>query len=224
MNYEFTPTEAEKGGTLLYISQYLKYKNRPDLNISQAKELNSSVIEVENKNIKNSIVRCIYKHSNMSITEFISDFLESLLVKMSLEKKEVAFLRDLLTCDSNNNTHDFLELMFSFSFLPTIIKPTWITLRSQPLIDNISINELHSNIVADNVTTDISDHLTQFVAIPGDWHTEIFSQDIYRRNYKNLNSDKFKQNLNKINRTTLFSDKNVDDAYDSFLDETKKSH
>ena len=224
MNYEFTPTEAEKGGTLLYISQYLKYKNRPDLNISQAKELDSSVIEVENKNIKNSIVRCIYKHSNMSITEFISDILESLLVKMSLEKKEVAFLGNLLTCDSNNNTHDFLELMFSFSFLPTIIKPTWITLRSQPLIDNISINELHSNIVADNVTTDISDHLTQFVAIPGDWHTEIFNQDIYRRNYKNLNSDKFKQNLNKINRTNLFSDKNVDDAYDSFLDETKKSH
>ena len=88
LNYEFTSTEAEKGGTLLYISQYLKYKNKPDSNISQAKELDSSVIEVENKNIKNSIVRCIYKHSNMSKTEFISDFLEPLLVKMSLEKKK----------------------------------------------------------------------------------------------------------------------------------------
>ena len=32
--------------------------------------------------------------------------------------------------------------------------------------------------------TDISDHLTQFVPTPGDWHTELSSQDIYRRNYK----------------------------------------
>ena len=86
-NYEFTPTEAEKGGTLLYISQDLKYKNRSDLNISQAKELESTFIEIENKNSKNTIVGCIYKHPNMSITEFISDFLEPLLTKMSFEKK-----------------------------------------------------------------------------------------------------------------------------------------
>ena len=63
---------------------------------------------------------------------------------------------------------DLLELMLSFSFSPRIIKPTRITSRSQTLIDNIHINELHSNIVAGNIATDISDHLTQFVAIPGD--------------------------------------------------------
>ena len=72
--------------------------------------------------------------------------------------------------------------------------------------------------------TDMSDHLTQFVPIPGDWHTELSSQDIYRRNYKDLNSDKFKEDFNKFNLKNLFSDKNVDDAYDSFLDETEKNH
>ena len=225
-NYEFTPTEAEKGGTLLYISQDLKYKNRSDLNISQAKELESSFIEIENKNSKNTIMGCIYKHPNMSITEFISDFLEPLLTKMFFEKKEVVPLEDyninLLNCDSDKNTSDFLELLLFFSFLPRIMKPTQITSRSQTLIDNIFYNELHSNIVAGNITTDISDHLTQFVAIPGDWHTEIKNQEIYRRNYKNLNSDKFKKDFNKINWTNIFADKNVDDAYDSFLEETEK--
>ena len=161
----------------------------------------------------------------MSITELISDFLEPLLAKMSFEKKVVVLLGDyninLLNCDTDKNTCDFLELILSFSFLPRIIKPTRITSRSQTLIDNIFINELHSNIVAGNITTDVSDHLTQFVAIPGDWHTEISCQDIYRRNYKNLNSDKFKEDFNKIN-WTKFSDKNVDDAFDSFLDETEK--
>ena len=218
--------KQKKGYTLLYISQDLKYKNRSDLNISQAKELESTFIEIENKNSKNTIVGCIYKHPNMSITEFISDFFEPLLTKMSFEKKEVMLLGDyninLLNCDSDKNTSEFLELLLSFSFLPRIMKPTRITSRSQTLIDNIFYNELHSNIVADNITTDISHHLTQFVAIPGDWLTEIKNQEIYRRNYKTLNSDKFKKDFNKINCTNIFADKNVDDTYDSFLEETEK--
>ena len=167
----------------------MKYKSRSDFNISQAKELESFLIKVENKN------------------------------KVVLLGN---YNKNLLNCDSDKNTCDFLELMLSFSFLPRIIKPTWITSRYQILIDNIFVNELHSNIVAGNITTDISDHLIQFVAIPDDWHTEISSQDIYKRNYKNLNSDKFKEDFNKINWRNLFSDKNVDDAYDSFLDKTEK--
>ena len=83
---------------------------------------------------------------------------------MSFEKKEVVLLGDyninLLNCDSDKNTCVFLELMLSFFFLQRIIKPTRITLRSETLTDNILINELLSNIVAGNITTDISDHLT----------------------------------------------------------------
>ena len=72
-------------------------------------------------------------------------------------------------------------------------------MRSQTLIDSIFINELHSNIVAGNITTDTYNHLTQFVAIPGDWHIEISSQDIYGKDYKNLNSNEFKEDFNIIN-------------------------
>ena len=87
-DYEFTATEGEKGGTLIYISQDLTYKNRSELNISQVKQLESTFIEVVNENRRNAIVGCIYKHPNMHITEFISDFLEPLLTKISLEKKK----------------------------------------------------------------------------------------------------------------------------------------
>ena len=51
-NCEFTPTETEKCGTLLYIPQDLKYKNRLDLNISQAKELESLLYKLEKKKKK----------------------------------------------------------------------------------------------------------------------------------------------------------------------------
>ena len=58
------------------------------MNISQIKQLESTFIEIVNENRKNTIVGCIYKHPNMAITEFISDFLEPLLSKISLEKKK----------------------------------------------------------------------------------------------------------------------------------------
>ena len=51
-NCEFTPTETEKCGTLLYIPQDLKYKNRLDLNISQPKELESLLYKLKKKGKK----------------------------------------------------------------------------------------------------------------------------------------------------------------------------
>ena len=87
----------------------------------------------------------------MPITEFISDFLEP-LTKISLEKKEVILLGDyninLLNCESDNNTCDFLELMLSFSLMPRIMNPTRITPRSQTLIDNIFYREVQPKIIA----------------------------------------------------------------------------
>ena len=103
------------------------------MNISQVKQLESTFIEVVNENRRNAIVGCIYKHPNMPITEFISDFLEPLLTKISLEKKEVTLQVDyntnLLSCESDKNTCDFLELMLSFSLMPRIMNSTRITPR-----------------------------------------------------------------------------------------------
>ena len=163
----------------------------------------------------------------MSIFEFISDFLEPLLNKISFEKKEVILHGDyninLLNCESDKSTSDFLELMLSFSFLPQIIKPTRITPGSQTLIDNIFLNELYSNVIAGNITTDISDHLTQFVAIPAQKHfLENKKQDVYKRNYKNFDYIKFKEDFNKISWKNLFAVDNVDTAYDLFLEKIQK--
>ena len=47
-----TPTEASKGGALLYISKKLNYKPRNDLKIYKSKELESVFIEIININIK----------------------------------------------------------------------------------------------------------------------------------------------------------------------------
>ena len=44
-----TNTEAEKGGTILYISEKLNFKPRKDLEIYVSKELESSFVEIVNE-------------------------------------------------------------------------------------------------------------------------------------------------------------------------------
>ena len=53
--------------------------------------------------------------------------------------------------------------MYVSSFYPTINTPTQITATSKTLIDNIFYNTFIKNILAGNIATSISDHLTQFL-------------------------------------------------------------
>ena len=55
---------------LLYISSDLNYKVRNDLKICKAKELESVFVEIINKDKKNYIIGCIYKHPKMLTHEF----------------------------------------------------------------------------------------------------------------------------------------------------------
>ena len=91
----------------------------------------------------------------MPITEFISDFLEPLLIKVSFEKKEVIPLGgyniNILNRESDKNTCDFLELMLSFSFMPKLMNPTMMTPKSQTLIDNIFYNRVQPKIMASSI-------------------------------------------------------------------------
>ena len=68
--YEHTPAESSKGGTLLYLDKNLKYKLRKDLNIYHKGMIESTFIEIINKNEKNMVEGCIYKHLNKQLPTF----------------------------------------------------------------------------------------------------------------------------------------------------------
>ena len=53
--------------------------------------------------------------------------------------------------------------MYASSFYPTINTPTWITVTSKILIDNVFYNTFTQNILVGNVATSISDHPIQFL-------------------------------------------------------------
>ena len=61
-SFEFTPTEACAGGTLLYIANHLSYKCRNDLNIYKKDELESTFVEIVNPKKSNIFVGVIYRY------------------------------------------------------------------------------------------------------------------------------------------------------------------
>ena len=76
---EHTPAESSAGGALLYIADYLTYKQRKDLTKQayKSKELESIFIEIMYKKKKNVILGCLYKHPCMPIDEFNDEFLST---------------------------------------------------------------------------------------------------------------------------------------------------
>ena len=77
-NIEHVPTESANGGVLLYIRKAINYKLRPDLMIYKKREMESVFIEIIQKNSKNMVVGCIYRHPCMQHSEFDDEHLKPL--------------------------------------------------------------------------------------------------------------------------------------------------
>ena len=121
-SYEFCPTEADAGGTLIFIRNHLSYKTRNDLKIYKSFELEATFIEMCNPKKTNIITGYIYKHPNMNIIEFNDDYLNELLDRLSKENKTIFLLGDfniiLLNYDIHPATNEFLDSLLSLTFFP----------------------------------------------------------------------------------------------------------
>ena len=138
-NIEQTPTESSAGGTLIYISQKLSYKNRPDLQIYHPKHLESTFIEILLPDKYNFIIGTVYKHPPMKPYSYNTSF-SQLLQKIKRENKKTIITSDfnlnLSNYAKNIGTYKFLESVFSNNFTPQINLPTRITGTSSTLIGN----------------------------------------------------------------------------------------
>ena len=137
-NVEYTKRiDREKGGVCLYISDEIKYKLRTDLCVANA-NFESRFIEIECKR-KNIVAEVVYR-SHTSIDNFTND-IEPIFKKLNSERKHLYIMGDfnidLLKADVHRPTHEYLELLYSYSMLPTIYKPTRITESTATIIDNI---------------------------------------------------------------------------------------
>ena len=181
----------------------------------------STFIEILNKKQKNMIIGCVYKHPKHGVSDFTNNYITPLLDKLSNENKDIMIMGDfninLITYNDDKNTGNFLDTMFSQSFLPYITTPTRIIRNIETLINNIYYNKPLSNIISGNLSSIISDHLIQFLIEPLDF-SEKSSKIINRqRCYKNFGKLKFKADLVKVNWDGFCLTFNPNDAIINFL-------
>ena len=83
----FTPTNSRKGGTFLYVRSSLDVFERIDLK-TQTDLFESVWVEISNKNSKNIVCGCIYRHPNYHLSDFLI-YLDTILQTLAKENKEI---------------------------------------------------------------------------------------------------------------------------------------
>ena len=204
-NYRYfhTPTEASKGGTLIYVSNDFNAKPRKDLEIYEPKTIESTFVELVLPKVKNIIVGCIYKHHNISINDFKKQLLP-IIHKVEKENKPLYlcgdFNIDLLKIDCDKQTNEYFEALTDTKLLPLITIPTRIVAKSKTLIDNVFTTRYNPLIVSGNLTVSISDHVPQFAIIPCQNRITLpKDHNIIVQDFKKLNFNRFSHDLLSLN-------------------------
>ena len=121
-------------------------------------------IEIQLPQKSNISCGIIYRQHNSPkrFQEYFDDKLEKLITS----NKSIYIMGDfninLLHAETSCYAQDFLLSLQSFSFIPTIDKPTRVYNNSASLIDNILKNKVDVEITRGNIISDISDHYSQF--------------------------------------------------------------
>ena len=197
--YQDTPTLANKGGTLLYISDRYNYIPRKDLQINVPGQVESTFVELVLPNEKNKTLGVIYKHHTISQQDFIS-LLNPLLIKLKRENKPTIlmgdFNMDLLKINKEPLIEQYYDNLTYNHFMPLITSPTRISQSSKTLIDNIFINRYIDGTLSGNLTVGISDHLPQFCFIPQGSKPQLKNKIKLKRDFKKFDHNSFLNDLN----------------------------
>ena len=212
---ESAPSEANKGGVLIYVNKIHNYKPRTDLNIYESKLLESFFVEIINPKRSNDVIGAVYRHPSMSLDHFNDNHMRSLITSLSREKNKNIHLAgdfnvNLLNFSNHSHSAEFFDIMCSNHLLPSISLPTKINTNTNTLIDNIFTNTFNPDTISGNLTLNISDgHLPSFIIIPKPNQNHLPKHhNIYKRNTKNFNP----KDPNFPNQVKLMSDelKNID--------------
>jgi hypothetical protein len=103
-----------------------------------------------------------------------------------------------------------------FYAAPHIHEPTRITNHTATLIDNIFLNSIKYHTIRDNILSDISDHLPNFLII-NQLNALPKNFKIYKRDYSNLDETALIDEIQSVNWETIFPhDCDVNIMFDRF--------
>ena len=214
-----THSNSQKGGTCIYRKNKFDAIEREDIKIIN-NHFESNWIEIKNKNCKNVIVGCIYRHphDNLDIYNSFLEYLEITFNKLNKENKEVYlcgdFNSDILKIDYQNSYKRFYNLLLSYGLCPLILLPTRIAGNSATIVDNIFTNNSTNNILSGNVVTDLSDHFSQFISVQR-LKLDYKLISLYKRDYSKFSEKSFRDDVSIQKFENDFI--NVNDQFNDFF-------
>ena len=184
--------------------------------------MESVYVEIIRPDQSNIIIGNIYRPPNSNIQLF-NDKMNEIMTKITNEQKDCYLMGDfnidLLKYQQHNDTNNFLDTMFSHSFLPAINRPTRITSHTATSIDNIFSNCLMQNNQSDNgiLFTDISDHLPIFFLAQQQHKVDKVPIKLSKRMINAQTKKQFSLDLNNCNWDTVLNCHDPNTAYDKFV-------
>lgn len=221
-SHEYNIRMTRKGGGVsLYIKNHISYKKRPDLD-AICNSIETLFIEIGKNECnynRNIVVGCIYRPPDSNLEQFL-DNITHLFDTLNKENKVVYLIGDfninLLNTNNHKITADFVELMFSYFYMPLINKPTRIKNDSATLIDNILCNDV-MYMESNNgiLCTDISDHFPVFSVMKAK-REQANPEYIIKRIVNDVNIQKFKDKLSTIDWGNLIGNNGCQEAFSLF--------
>ena len=219
-------SDRRGGGVSIYIHNSLKFKKRPDLAINN-KDIESLTLEILSDKTRNVLVNVLYRPPAGQYEQF-ENFLTTYFSRTKSCNKNIDIAGDfnlnLLDHNTNKKVQGFLNLIYQNSLIPTINKPTRVTLKTATVIDNILTNSF-TNFKSTIFKTDISDHFPICLFLPS---TKVKSESettfIYERIVNTFAIEMFKQQLYEINWEEIETNRDPNEAYNIFLQKVLLSY
>ena len=189
-----------------YIHNSLSFRVLPNLCINST-DIESLSIEVSLNDQHNTLntINVLYRPPSGKIEPF-EKFLNKLLSSVQNSNKNLHIAGDfnlnLLDHDSNKKVHDFLNIIYRNSMIPTINKPTRVTRKTATAIDHILTNCFIDGTFKTAIfKSDISDHFPICFIIPsmktkikkrhlfsikGTDAKHAFQNELYETNWKDI--------------------------------------
>lgn len=217
------------GGVSLYVKDTISYDVRYDLNVLN-ENLESIFIQLNRNDIgldHDVIVGVLYRPPNTNM-DICNNLLSKIFNALKSEKIIGYCMGDynvnLLNHESNRHTGNFLDLMFSYSFMPLITKPTRIVEHTSTLLDNIFHNDLSCNLDLTQgiLYTDITDHFPVFVIVQSNAVEN--TSFVTKRVFNNANIANFHNLVNEINWTNVMTAENTQVAFTTFSETINRAY
>ena len=204
--YSYFPFQShnQNGGVALYVKSGLTPIPRPDLG-KDSIDFESVWVEVENRNGKNYLFCCAYRHPSSDIDPFC-EYLQETMSNPAVFNKQVCILGDfninLLKYNSDTPITNYVNFLFSQQFLPYILCPSRVSGYSSTLIDNIFSNITYNETLSGNIMTQITDHFPQFLIFR---HAGIpyKSLSYFQHDFINLNEENVLNNFANLDLSFL---------------------